>query len=122
MKYSRIWLFLSCLMPVVLSGCRNDDSNSFENKVFISADSYEQTLRVQRDENGKKILYRVNLNSGQDLYASPVYYLQQNDVVYVEPSSMRARQATVNGNNVRSATFWMSLVSLLTTITVLFIK
>lgn len=77
---------------------------------------------VQRDENGKKILYRVNLNSGQDLYASPVYYLQQNDVVYVEPSSMRARQATVNGNNVRSATFWMSLVSLLTTITVLFIK
>lgn len=77
---------------------------------------------VQRDENGKKVLYRVNLNSGQDLYASPVYYLQQNDVVYVEPSSMRARQATVNGNNVRSATFWMSLVSLLTTITVLFIK
>lgn len=77
---------------------------------------------VQRDENGKKVLYRVNLNSGQDLYASPVYYLQQNDVVYVEPSSMRARQATVNGNNVRSATFWMSLVSLLTTITVLFIR
>ena len=40
---------------------------------------------VQRDENGKKVLYKVNLNSGHDLYASPVYYLQQNDIVYVEP-------------------------------------
>ncbi len=77
---------------------------------------------VQREENGKKVLYRVNLNSGYDLYASPVYYLQQNDIVYVEPNSVRARQATVNGNNVRSASFWMSLASLLTTITVLFVK
>ncbi|EKC75573.1 hypothetical protein OBE_01297, partial [human gut metagenome] len=29
---------------------------------------------------------------------------------------------TVNGNNVLSATFWMSLVSLITTVTVLFVK
>ena len=63
-----------------------------------------------------------HLNSGYDLYASPVYYLQQNDIVYVEPNSMKARQATVNGNNVRSASFWMSLASLLTTITVLIVK
>ncbi len=77
---------------------------------------------VQREENGKKTLYQVSLNSGYDLYASPVYYLQQNDIVYVEPNSMKARQATVNGNNVRSASFWMSLASLLTTITVLIVK
>lgn len=70
----------------------------------------------------EKTLYQVNLNSGYDLYASPVYYLQQNDIVYVEPNSMKARQATVNGNNVRSASFWMSLASLLTTITVLIVK
>lgn len=77
---------------------------------------------VQREENGKKVLYKVDLNSGLDLYASPVYYLQQNDVIYVEPNSMKARQATVNGNNIRSATFWMSLASLLVTITVLIVK
>lgn len=70
----------------------------------------------------KKVLYRVNLNSAYDLYASPVYYLQQNDVVYIEPNSMRARQATVNGNNIRSASFWMSLASLLSTLTVLIAK
>jgi polysaccharide export outer membrane protein len=77
---------------------------------------------VQREEGGKRVLYRVDLTSGADLYASPVYFLQQNDVVYVEPNSMRARQATVNGNNVRSSSFWMSLASLLTTIIVLVVK
>ena len=81
-----------------------------------------ENVLVQREENGKKTLHQVNLNSGYDLYASPVYYLQQNDIVYVEPNSMKARQATVNGNNVRSASFWMSLASLLTTITVLIVK
>jgi polysaccharide export outer membrane protein len=79
-------------------------------------------VSVQRDENGKSVIYRVDLTSGADLYASPVYYLQQNDVVYVEPNSMRARQSTVNGNNVRSSSFWISLTSLLTTVLVLFIK
>lgn len=77
---------------------------------------------VQREENGKKVLYRVNLNSGYDLYSSPVYYLQQNDIVFVEPNSTKARQSTVNGNNVRSTSFWISLASLLTTITVLIVK
>lgn len=81
-----------------------------------------EKVLVQREENGKRVLYKVNLNSGYDLYASPVYYLQQNDIVYVEPNSVRARQATVNGNNVRSTSFWLSLASLLTTITVLIVK
>lgn len=79
-------------------------------------------ILVQREENGTKVFYRVNINTGEDLYTSPVYYLQQNDVVYVEPNSVRARQSTVNGNNVRSTSFWISLVSLLTTITVLIVK
>lgn len=81
-----------------------------------------ENVMVQRKENGKATLYTVNLNSGQDLYSSPIYYLQQNDIVYVEPNNMRARQATVNGNNVRAASFWMSLTSLLTTIAVLIFK
>ena len=81
-----------------------------------------ENVSVQREENGKKTLYKVNLSSGYDLYASPAYYLQQNDIVYVEPNSMRARQSTVNGNNVRSSSFWVSLASLLTTITVLIVK
>ena len=74
---------------------------------------------IQREENGTKIFYMVNLNSSADLYASPVYYLRQNDIVYVEPNKTRARQSTVNGNNVRSTSFWLSLASVMTSITVM---
>jgi polysaccharide export outer membrane protein len=51
--------------------------------------------------------------------ASPAYYLQQNDQIYVEPNATRQRQSTVNGNTVRSTSFWFSLASLLTTLAVL---
>ncbi|MDR0895472.1 MAG: polysaccharide biosynthesis/export family protein [Prevotellaceae bacterium] len=71
---------------------------------------------VLRTEAGKQVPYLVNLCSVRDVYASPVYYLQQNDVIYVEPNSMRARQSTVNGNNMQSVSFWMSLTSFVTTL------
>lgn len=77
---------------------------------------------VQREEGGKLTTYRVDLSSGADLFLSPVYYMQQNDVIYVEPNSVRARQSTVNGNNVRSTSFWISLASLLTSISLIFTK
>lgn len=77
---------------------------------------------VLRDVDGKQIPYKVDLTSAYDLYASPVFYLQQKDVVYVEPNKTRARQSTVNGNNVRSTSFWISLASLATSIAVLVTK
>ncbi len=77
---------------------------------------------VQREENGTKTFYKVNLNSSSDLYASPVYFLRQNDIVYVEPNDTRARQSTVNGNNVRSTSFWLSLTSVLTSVTVMILN
>lgn len=43
-------------------------------------------LRVIRTENGKRTMYTVNLKS-KDLYNSPVYHLQQNDIVYVMPKA-----------------------------------
>lgn len=71
---------------------------------------------LRNNEKGEQQCYIVNLCSLEDLYNSPAYYLQQNDIVYVEPNKMRARQSTVNGNNVRSSSFWMSLASLLATV------
>lgn len=83
---------------------------------------YREKVLVLREEGGVQRVYGVNLCSAEHLYSSPVYYLQQNDVIYVEPNNVRARQSTVNGNNVRSTSFWISLASLLTTISVLIFK
>lgn len=74
---------------------------------------------VLRQENGIQRVYGINLTSGDHVYTSPAYYLQQNDVVYVAPNNVKARQSTVNGNNVRSTSFWISLASLLTSIGIL---
>lgn len=68
-----------------------------------------ENVKVLRNENGKMLTYEVNLCSAADLIASPAYYIRQNDV--------RARQSTVNGNNVRSTSFWISLTSLAASIT-----
>ncbi len=74
---------------------------------------------VLRQEGGVQRVYGIDLTSGGHVYTSPAYYLQQDDVVYVEPNSTKARQSTVNGNNVRSTSFWISLASLLTSIGIL---
>lgn len=81
-----------------------------------------ENVKVIRQENGRQQVYGLDLRSGEDLYHSPGFYLQQNDVVYVEPNNVRARQSTINGNNVRSTSFWLSLASFLTTIGVLIFK
>ena len=73
-----------------------------------------------RREKGDQISYhKVDLRS-RDLYRSPVYYLQQNDVVYVEPNKTRASQSNINEN--KSLGVWLSLASLIATLAVLFVK
>lgn len=76
-------------------------------------------VMLLRKDGGIQRIYTLDLTSGNNIYSSPAYYVQQNDVVYVEPNSVRARQSTVNGNNVRSTAFWISLASLLTSVAIL---
>lgn len=47
-----------------------------------------ENVLVIREENGQKIIKRINLNSNE-LLTSPYYYLQSDDVVYVEPNKSR---------------------------------
>ena len=47
---------------------------------------------VQRMSGDKVCSYRVDLSSGNDVYSSPVYYLQQNDIVS-QKSSLRNQRA-----------------------------
>lgn len=74
---------------------------------------------VQREEGNKRVLYQVDLRSGSNVYASPVYYLQQNDIVYVEPNKVKARSGDLNANTLRTPAFWMSLASFIASFVVL---
>lgn len=47
-----------------------------------------QDVMVIRTEEGERIAHSINLQS-KSLFDSPVFYLQQNDVVYVKPRGLR---------------------------------
>lgn len=77
---------------------------------------------VMRLENGQQKSYRVNLTDANSLYTSPVFYLQQNDIVYVEPNTRKARESTDLGNSFMTPTLWISAASLLMSIIVLIVR
>lgn len=74
-----------------------------------------KNVLVIRDDNGKKTEYRVDLTA-KDLFASPVYYLNQNDVVYVEPNRTKINSSVINPAN---AGIIISAVSLIVSVLVL---
>jgi polysaccharide export outer membrane protein len=45
-------------------------------------------VMVIREENNKKIIKRLNLNTSE-IFESPYYYLRSNDIVYVEPNKAK---------------------------------
>jgi len=67
-------------------------------------------VAVIRDVGSKRRIMHVNLRS-KDIFLSPAYYLQQNDIIYVEPNEMRAQQETR-----QKWSFWMSGLSLLSSL------
>ena len=73
-------------------------------------------VMVVREQNGERRIYTLDLRNSS-IFASPAYYLQQNDVVYVTPSDVRAGQSTINENYFKSGSFWISLGSLAITVT-----
>ena len=71
-----------------------------------------ENVRVIREIGIDKVIsYEVNFCSAEDLYNSPVYYLKQKDVIYVEPSNKVKRTTTQYGSQVVNYTFWFSLIS-----------
>jgi polysaccharide biosynthesis/export protein len=69
-----------------------------------------KNVLVIREENGVKKEYRVDLNSKEAL-TSPVYYLNQNDLVYVEPNQARANSSLISS----ASGVFISVASLLIT-------
>ena len=81
----------------------------------------EEVVLVRQD--GKKDhAYVLNMLDAQGLYASPAFNIQQGDVIYVKPNEKRVRESTINGNNVRSTSFWFSVTSMLTSVTLLVLR
>jgi polysaccharide export outer membrane protein len=79
-------------------------------------------VKVVRMNGGQQEVFVIDMLNTKKLMQSPAYILQQNDVVYVEPNDYRKRQATANASEITKASFWLSALSVLATISVLIFK
>ena len=69
----------------------------------LLASARRDNILVVREENGERKSYTVDLTSSDSVFNSPVYYLQQNDMIYVQPNkSINVRGSA--GMNYLSAT------------------
>lgn len=68
---------------------------------------------VIREENGKRTTARLDLQTAE-IFTSPYFYLQQNDVVYIEPT--KARIATVADPVQRFISYGSGILSIVTLI------
>lgn len=57
----------------------------------------DNVLLVREDKSGEKHKVRLNMNDA-NIINSPYYYLQQNDIVYVEPHKVKARNTFFGSN------------------------
>ena len=73
-------------------------------------------VMVIRDFDGTKVYTRIDLTK-KEAFESPVYYLTQNDVVYVEPNKSGVSSSTVDARTGIA----VSLISLVVTSTVIII-
>jgi polysaccharide export outer membrane protein len=63
-------------------------------------------VAVVRERDGKSIITKLDLRSS-DIFSSPCYYLEQNDVIIVSPNKYKAATSEINQNR----SFWISLTS-----------
>jgi len=77
------------------------------------------SVAVIREYGNKRRIIWNDLRS-KDIFMSPSYYLQQNDIVYVEPNARQANRHT--RENISLYTTIMSSITALTTIVLFFLK
>lgn len=74
-------------------------------------------LLIREDATGEKHAVRINLNDA-GLFNSPYYYLQQNDIIYVEPNSVKSKNSSIGS----STTLWFSFIGILTSVASLIVN
>lgn len=79
----------------------------------------ENILVMRKTADGKQEGYRIDLTDLQNLADSPAYYLQQDDIIYVQPNNKKKRDTTPNGNTPYTPAFWVSMGSFAITIATL---
>ena len=74
----------------------------------MTAFGKRENVLIIREKEGKRTTARINLNN-KDVLSSPYFYLQQNDIVYVEPDN-ETKVAQTDPKN-RYIGIWAAVIS-----------
>lgn len=74
----------------------------------MTAYARRENVLIIREKDGVRSTARINLNN-KDVLTSPYFYLQQNDIVYVEPDNKVKTADTAPGN--RLIGIWSALIT-----------
>ncbi len=77
----------------------------------LSGTGKRENIMLAREENGKQVFVRFNINSS-NIFKSPYFYLQSGDIVYVEPNKGRAKALSADTSKDRYITLTASLLSI----------
>ena len=93
--------------------------NALEKAGDLTQFGNRKNVKVFRRNGDNIMTYELDLTSLDAVTNSPAFILQQNDIVYVEPNKVKARQSTASGNTFLTPSFWMSVLSVCISIAVL---
>ncbi len=85
----------------------------------LTINGERQSVTLVRHGSEGDEIHKLDFTSAEAIYNSPAYYIQQGDTIYVTPNDKRRRESTINGNTVRSSSFWISIASLATSVALL---
>ena len=74
-------------------------------------------LLIREDATGEKSSHRID-RTDANIFNSPYYYVQQNDIIYVEPNTVKAK----NSNIGQSTTIWFSFIGIVTSVASLLVN
>lgn len=77
----------------------------------------DNVLLIREDATGEKHAVRLNLNDA-NIINSPYYYVQQNDILYVQPNNVKAKNSDIG----QSTTLWFSVIGIITSVASLVIN
>lgn len=78
-----------------------------------------ENLLIVRQSNGQRTYGRINLHQ-RDLFQSPYFYLEQNDIIYVEP--LKAKVGDTADATTKYLQWALPIVSVITLVVSLFVK
>ena len=68
----------------------------------------DNILLIREDPTGQKSTHRLDI-SDANILNSPYYYLQQNDIIYIEPNKTKIRRQAISNVSV-----WFSALGMVT--------